>query len=172
MILIIFVLLFSNFFVAESLKIENNNFKIVYNNFEQYNDYYKNHILYENRERCETDDYKIHVFMSSDIFSGTDDKVDVRLYSGEKKTTEWFQLDTPRHNDFERLSTGTYCMESDTHNFFRPEKIGILKDGSDKMKIFAIRIDTGRQIFFVEDIEQWIEKPHEYVFNVTSYNFF
>ena len=160
----------SKFLIAESLKIEYRG-PIVYNNFDLYNDYNENRNTYDNRE-CENDDYKIHVFMSSDIFSGTDDKVDVRLYSGEKKTTGWFQLDTPRHNDFERLSTKTYCMESDNHKFFRPEKIGILKDGSDKMKINAIEIDTGRQTFFVEDIEQWIEKPHEYVFNVTSYNFF
>ena len=170
MIFTIFVLLSSSFLIAESLKIGQRG-PIIYNNFDQYNDYNENHNSYENRE-CENDDYKIYVFMSSDIYSGTDDKVEVRLYSSKKKATKWFQLDTPRHNDFERLSSGTYCMESEIHDFSRPTKIGIFKTGSDKMKINAVEIDTGREIFFVEEIEQWINKSKEYVFNVTSYDFF
>ena len=41
---------------------------------------------------CQDDEYTIVVQMSSKRFSGTDDKVEIRLYDSCNKRTEWLQI--------------------------------------------------------------------------------
>ena len=126
------------------------------------------------RKTCKIDEYEIHIFMSDDPWSGTDDDVFIRLYSTEEESTEWFMLDTPGllNNDFERLSYEMYCLPSNVHYGVQPIQIGILKTGTDDMKINGVIIWDGQNCFDV-DIEndedftgKWIKNKEENNFNV------
>ena len=60
--------------------------------YENYDTYYDNFLP----NSCKTDEYEITVRMSSNVFSGTDDKVNIRLHGQNGETTEWFKLTKPR----------------------------------------------------------------------------
>ena len=144
---------------------------VVYDDDKNYDQYYFDD---DQRKKCKNDEYEIHIVMSDDPWSGTDDNVFIRLYSNEKESTEWYMLDTPGilNNDFERLSYEMYCLPSNVHSGVQPTKIGILKSGTDDMKIDDIKIWDGQNCFGV-DIEngqefsrKWMKNKEENYFNV------
>ena len=113
---------------------------------------------------CKADEYQIKVQMSNKLFSGTDDKVEIRLYGQNGEMTEWFELMEPSHgkNGLERLSTDVYCVNfrKRPETIGRLEKIGIQKFGSDRMMIDEILIQSNyRNMFF--PVGQWIRTHAE-----------
>ena len=80
---------------------------------------------------CQDDEYTIVVQMSSKLFSGTDDKVEIRLYDSFNNTTEWLELDKQFNNGFERLSTDIYCIKPDIQVVNIITTTGIRKFGND-----------------------------------------
>ena len=59
--------------------------QVVYDDNENYDKYNP-----DERKICENDEYEIHIAMSGDWLSETDDDFYMRLYSTEKKPTVWF----------------------------------------------------------------------------------
>ena len=148
---------------------------VVYDDIENYDNFNPD----EQRKICEHDDYEINVAMSGDWLSGTDDDFYIRLYSSENIPTGWFELDTPNHNDFERLSNSNYCMPSNVHTGVQPIKIGIRKYGINGMKINSIGIQIGQNCLDVAncflairetDSETWIKSDAEHFFDLGPVN--
>ena len=137
-------------------------------NYEQY--YYDD----DQRETCKNDEYEINIAISADLFSGTNDEVRIRLFSTKKEATEWFQLDTPNQDDFERMSQRTYCIPSYVHTSVEPIRIGILKMGHDKMKIRNIQIRNVEKCFhkinMKTDSDKWIKTKEEHFFDLVTLN--
>ena len=76
---------------------------LVSNDMIVYDDYGNNYQNY-NWHNCRNGEYEISVQMSSLLFSGTDDKVEIRLYGLDDETTEWFELkNSSGYATFERL---------------------------------------------------------------------
>ena len=73
--------------------------------------------------------------MSSKLFSGTDDKVEIRLYDSFNNTTEWLELDKQFNNGFQRLSNDIYCIKPNLQVVNIITTIGIRKSGNDDMMI-------------------------------------
>ena len=147
---------------------------VVYDDFENYDKPDD-----DQRKICEIDEYEIHIAMSGDWLSGTDDDFYIRLYDAEKNPTDWFQLDTPYYNDFERLSYSIYCMPSNVHAGVRPIKISIRKYGINGMKINSIGIQIAQNCLDVEDrfltihetdSETWIKTDAEHFFDLKPVN--
>ena len=134
---------------------------------------------------CDSGNYEIEVQVSSDIFSGTDDNVEVRIYGKTEEnvsiTTPWFKLNSG-FNDFQRLSKKVFCVKSRPLPFhslpFIPmiaikdlTKIGIRKSGSDDLKLNDIRIrdqDGPPKGFY---INQWITDEQEHIFHWPFHEF-
>ena len=76
----------------------NLSYMIVYEDWENYDWYF------EKKFPCKADEYEIFVQMSGNLLSGTGDKVEIRGYDWNGKTTEWREVTTPVHDGFERLS--------------------------------------------------------------------
>ena len=116
------------------------------------------------KRSCKADEYEIIVRMSDKLFSGTDDKVEIRLYGQNGEITQWFELMEPSHgtDGLERLSTDVYCVNfrKRPETIGRLEKIGIQKFGSDRMMIDEILIQSNyRNMFF--PVGQWIRTHAE-----------
>ena len=75
---------------------------------------------------CKDDEYEISVEIGNDMFSGSDDQNEIRLYGnsvngGDAEKTEWLQLRKPfdivdgkpihNFNGFEQLSKEIYCVK-------------------------------------------------------------
>ena len=99
----------------------------IHDNYESYYDSFL-------PNNCKADEYEIDVQMSSNLFSGTDDKVEIRLYGQNREPAEWFELTKPFHDGFERLSMDYYCVNfgKQSQRIGLLEKIGIRKFGSDR----------------------------------------
>ena len=118
--------------------------------------YYYGDIL----RNCGDNEYEINVRMSSDLWSGTDDKVEIRLYGPNQSKSDWLELTRPTVDGFERLSEEFYCVKTESQPDFDFKKIGIRKLGSDDMNIVYISIE--RRYFTVM---QWIKDDgREYIF--------
>ena len=117
---------------------------------------------------CEVDSYQIIIQMGSALFSGTDDKVEIRLYGPNSEISEWLALTEPIIGGiygFERLSRDTYCVKTEK-DFRRITKLGIRKFGTDHMMIETIKISNEqfKSYFF---IDTWIEnEKQEYIFEM------
>ena len=126
-------------------------------------------------DSCNFDSYEIIIRMGSVLFSGTDDKVEIRLYGINGEISEWLGLTESLLIDgidgFERLSEDTYCVK--TEKDFKTEeiitKVGIRKFGTDRMMIDTISISHGEfGSFFL--IDQWIkEEKQEFIFEAFSW---
>ena len=134
-----------------------------------YDDYEAN-FYNPNEQACKYDEYEVSVYMSSKLFSGTDDKVEIRLYGRKNETTDWFELTQPFHNGLERLSEDIYCVKTDKH-FKKLKKIGIRKFGTDDMMIDSISIRhrfSGRISGGSFPVDRWIKKDaKEYIYKST-----
>ena len=119
---------------------------------------------------CKDDEYEINVQMSSDLWSGTNDKVEIRIFGPNKETTEWVELTKPSYNGFERLSNDTYCVRIFKH-FSKLSQISIRKTGTDDLMIDEISIwrnVPGSLSGFVFPVGRWItENTEEYFFKST-----
>ena len=106
---------------------------------------------------CKAHEYEITVRMSDKFFSGTNDKVEIRLYGQNGEITEWFELTKPSHDGFERLSQDMYRVKTQKRPeaIGRLEKIGIRKFGSDSMMIDEILIRSNHKSM-VFQVGQWI----------------
>merc|ERR1712156_401614 len=120
--------------------------------------------------KCNHEKYEITVMMSSYLWSGTNDKIEIRLYKYGDPMTDWLELKTPMHVDFNQLSFNIFCINpSFIGSGLKPTKIGIRKSGSDDMKIDSITIrEPGKSLdneraFF--DIDQWIRTNDEFIFD-------
>ena len=123
---------------------------------------------------CRYDEYEVKVKMSSNLFSGTDDKVEIRLYGRKNELTDWLELSKPFHNGLERLSEDIYCIKTDKQ-FKNLNKIGIRKFGTDDMMIEWIMIHlriSGSLSGAVFSTRKWIERDeNEYIFE-SKYSFY
>ena len=130
------------------------NSMIVYNDYD-YNYQYKN---------CKVDEYEIFVQMGSKLFSGTDDKVEIRFYGIHRNISEWLELSEPilTSDGFERLSYDVYCVKTEKI-FKKISMIGIRKFGTDDMMIDTILI-WNEKCSGIYRIDQWIRKEGEYIF--------
>ena len=129
------------------------------------------------KKTCSPEEYQIEITIASDLWSGTDDKVEIRIFSFDS-VTEWIDLEKKyksidkKVDIFERLSIDTFCVEPDEEfasnpgNF--PEAIGLRKFGSDDMKIekIVIRRFELTSIFYVQ---QWIKNSDELLVDVYTY---
>lgn len=108
--------------------------------------------------------------MGSELFSGTDDKVEIRLYGQNGETTEWFELTKPFQNGFERLSHDDNCVNyrKQPETIGLLEKIGIRKFGSDRMTIEYIYFQSIQRNFIFQ-IGRWIKTyAKEYMFEILN----
>ena len=123
------------------------------NNYQNYNWY-----------NCRDGEYEISVQMSSLLFSGTDDKVEIRFYGLDDETTEWFELEkSPGYDTFERLTRDIFCKKPEKQLEI-VKKIGIRKFGSDRMMIEEISIRDKHTVTFFP-VHRWIiEDSEEYIF--------
>ena len=113
---------------------------------------------------CDHDEYEILIEIGSDLWSGTDDEVQVRFYFLDGSVTEWFNLNQPLFNDFERLSTNYFCVKPQQgKRLQKPAFIGIRKFGHDQMKIEGIAVWT-KMSSSIFDVGQWIRSDNEYRF--------
>ena len=128
-----------------------------------YDDYGNNYQNY-NWHNCRNGEYEISVQMSSLLFSGTDDKVEIRLYGHDDETTEWFELeDSSGYATFERLGRDIFCKKTGKQLEIL-KKIGIRKFGSDRMMIDEISIRDKKFLTFFP-VHRWvIEDSEEYIF--------
>ena len=128
-----------------------------------YDDYDKNYQNY-NWHNCRGGEYEISVQMSSLLFSGTDDKVEIRLYGLDDETTEWFELkNSSGHATFERMGRDIFCKKTE-NQLEVLKKIGIRKFGSDRMMIEEISIRDKKILTFFP-VHRWIiEDSEEYIF--------
>ena len=129
------------------------------------------------KNTCLSEEYQIEITMASDLWSGTDDKVEIRIYSFDS-ATKWFDLKKEyQPNDkkvdiLERLSIDTFCVEPDEEFASNPDNfpvaIGLRKFGSDDMKIekIVIRRFGLTSIFYVQ---QWIKNSDELLVDVYTY---
>ena len=119
--------------------------------------YYRNKFIPPN---CEDDEYEIRVQIGSPLWSGTDDKVEIRLYGPNNSKSNWIELIKPAVDGFERLSNEFYCVKTENQPDFDFKKIGIRKLGNDDMHLDSINIRYG--YFYVN---QWIrDDTREYLF--------
>ena len=140
-----------------------------YYNYHNYNDYYNYNDMAidgEIRYPCKVDEYEIIVEMGSELFSGTDDKVEIRLYGIHREVSEWLEFTEPIYTSdgFERLAQDVYCVKAE--NIFKKiTMIGIRKFGTDDMKIDTIVIrNLNEDCNGVYQIDQWIKKEGQYIF--------
>ena len=113
---------------------------------------------------CDHDEYEILIEIGSDLWSGTDDEVQVRFYFLDGSVTEWFNLNQPMFNDFERFSTNYFCVKAQQGKRLQnPAFIGIRKFGHDRMKIEGIAVWT-KMSSSLFDVGQWIRSDNEYRF--------
>jgi hypothetical protein len=112
---------------------------------------------------CEHNEYEISIAMGSDLWSGTDDKVEIRLYFLDGSISKWFDLRIPMYNAFERLSIDSFCVQPQEGTLQKPSYIGLRKFGRDQMKIEAVMVSTmiSSSAF---NVGQWIRTNDEYVF--------
>ena len=111
---------------------------------------------------CEDNEYEVTVRVGSLLWSGTDDKVEIRLYGPNDNKSYWIELAKPAHDDFERMSTEFYCVNQPN---FDIKKIGIRKLGNDNMYLSAIYIRDHYQYNRYFNVDQWIkEDAREYIF--------
>ena len=135
-----------------------------------YDDYEANYYN-PNRHACKDDEYEVIIYMSSKLFSGTDDRVEIRLYGRKNETTDWLELSKPFHNGFERLSEDIYCIQTDKQ-LKKLKKVGIRKFGTDDMMIEWISIRhslsaslSGSLSGATFPVGKWIKKDEkEYIF--------
>ena len=118
---------------------------------------------------CEYNEYEITIAMGSDLWSGTDDEVEIRLYSLDGSVSEWFDLRIPMYNAFERLSIDSFCVRPQQGTLQKPSFIGLRKFGRDQMKIEAVMISTNfsSSIF---NIGQWIRTSDEFLFYSSEFD--
>ena len=128
----------------------NLSYMIVYEEKETYDWHFENKFGIYIKFPCKADEYEIYVQMSGNLFSGTDDKVEIRGYDQNGKTTEWYEVTNPFHNGIGRLSKDYYyCV-----NFGKQldqgylDKIGIRKFGSDHMIDQIFLRYSGNNMFF------------------------
>ena len=112
---------------------------------------------------CEHNEYEISIAMGSDLWSGTDDKVEIRLYFLDGSISKWFDLRIPMYNAFERLSIDFFCVKPQEGTLQKPSYIGLRKFGRDQMKIESVMVSTmiSSSAF---NVGQWIRTNDEYVF--------
>ena len=110
--------------------------------------------------KCGHNEYKISIVMGSDLWSGTDDQVQIRLYFPDRSVSEWFILHKPMYNAFERLSTDSFCVRPQRGTPRKPSFIGLRKLGNDQMKVEAIMVSTvtSSSVF---NVGQWIKNNDE-----------
>lgn len=101
--------------------------------------------------------------MGSDLWSGTDDKVEIRLYFLDGSISKWFDLRIPMYNAFERLSIDFFCVKPQEGTLQKPSYIGLRTFGRDQMKIESVMVSTmiSSSAF---NVGQWIRTNDEYVF--------
>ena len=145
-----------------------------------YDDYAYDDYAYEPswlKNTCSPEEYQIEVTMGSDLWSGTDDRVEIRIYSFDS-ATKWFDLEKKyqpidkKVDILERLSIDTFCVEPDEEFASNPDNfpvaIGLRKFGSDDMKIEKLVITRFglTSIFYVQ---QWIKNSDELLVDVYTY---
>ena len=110
--------------------------------------------------KCGHNEYEISIAMGSDLWSGTNDKVEIRLYFPDGSVSEWFNLDKPMYNAFERLSTDSFCVRPQRGILRKPSFIGFRKLGHDQMKVESIMVSTvmSSSVF---NVGQWIKTNDE-----------
>ena len=110
--------------------------------------------------KCGHNEYEISIAMGSDLWSGTDDKVEIRLYFPDGSVSEWFNLHKPMYNAFERLSTDSFCVRPQRGILRKPSFIGFRKLGHDQMKVESIMVSTvmSSSVF---NVGQWIKTNDE-----------
>ena len=120
---------------------------------------------------CEADEYRIAVQMSGNLYSGTDDKVKIRLHGQNGEKTEWFELTNgSKNNKLERLSSDVFCAKFKKQPGLL-EKIGIQKFGSDRMMIdiIFVQINHREMVFQQRQLaksRRWIKTDaKEYIFH-------
>ena len=120
---------------------------------------------------CEADEYRIAVQMSGNLYSGTDDKVKIRLHGKNGEKTEWFELTNgSKNNKLERLSSDVFCAKFKKQPGLL-EKIGIQKFGSDRMMIdiIFVQINHREMVFQQRQLaksRRWIKTDaKEYIFH-------
>lgn len=109
-------------------------------------------------------EYEISIAMGSDLWSGTDDEVEIRFYFLDGSVSEWFDLRIPMYNAFERLAIDTFCVQPQQEILSRPSFIGLRKFGRDQMKIESIMVSTmiSSTVF---NVGHWIRTNEEFIFN-------
>ena len=114
--------------------------------------------------QCEQNEYEISIAMGSDLWSGTDDEVEIRFYFLDGSVSEWFDLRIPMYNAFERLAIDTFCVQPQQEILSRPSFIGLRKFGRDQMKIESIMVSTmiSSTVF---NVGHWIRTNEEFIFN-------
>ena len=110
--------------------------------------------------KCGHNEYEISIAMGSDLWSGTDDKVEIRLYFPDGSVSEWFNLHKPMYNALERLSTDSFCVRPQRGIPRKPSFIGFRRLGHDQMKVEAIMVSTvmSSSVF---NVGQWIKTNDE-----------
>ena len=118
---------------------------------------------------CEYNEYEITIAMGSDLWSGTDDEVEIRLYFLDGSVSEWFDLRIPMYNAFERLSIDSFCVRPQQGTLQKPSFIGLRKFGRDQMKIEAVMVSTNfsSSIF---NVGQWIRTSDEFLFYSSEFD--
>merc|ERR1711937_904940 len=91
---------------------------------------------------CKHNEYEITIAMGSDLWSGTDDEVEIRLYFLDGSVSEWFDLRIPMYNAFERLAIDSFCVRPQQGTLQKLSFIGLRKFGRDQMKIEAVMVST------------------------------
>merc|ERR1719379_1601407 len=109
---------------------------------------------------CKHNEYEITIAMGSDLWSGTDDKVEIRLYFLDGSVSKWFDLRIPMYNAFERLSIDTFCVRPQQGTLKKPSIVGLRKFGRDQMKIEAVMVST-MMSSSVFNVGQWIRTSFE-----------
>lgn len=112
---------------------------------------------------CEHNEYEISIAMGSDLWSGTDDEVEIRLYFLDGSVSEWFDLRIPMYNAFERLSIDSFCVRPQSGTLQKPSFIGLRKFGRDQMKIESVMVSS-MMSSSAFNVGQWIRTNDEFIF--------
>ena len=112
---------------------------------------------------CEHNEYEISIAMGSDLWSGTDDEVEIRLYFLDGSVSEWFDLRIPMYNAFERLSIDSFCVRPQSGTLHKPSFIGLRKFGRDQMKIESVMVSS-MMSSSAFNVGQWIRTNDEFIF--------
>ena len=112
---------------------------------------------------CEHNEYEISIAMGSDLWSGTDDEVEIRLYFLDGSVSEWFDLRIPMYNAFERLSIDSFCVRPQSGTLQKPSFIGLRKFGRDQMKIESVMVSS-MMSSSAFNVGQWIRTNDEFLF--------